>query len=275
MNSRREMAERTTIIRGVVGSTVHGLNVQDGIEDRDEMGVCVEDIQYVAGLQNFEQYIYRTAAEREGKHNARSRAGDLDLVIYSLRKFLRLALQGNPTIINLLFTPGDFLVACDARGSQLRELSPYIASREAGKRYLGYLQSQRERLLGRRGQRDVRRPELESQYGFDTKYAMHMLRLGYQGIDYLKTGRITLPMPEPQRTFLLMVRTGKIPQAQCIEMAEALEADLQNLLDTSPLPEHPNTAEVERWMIRCYLNAWQCRLWDERIQGSAALSGNH
>jgi hypothetical protein len=36
----RETAERCTILRGLVGSTVHGLNV-NGIEDRDEMGICV------------------------------------------------------------------------------------------------------------------------------------------------------------------------------------------------------------------------------------------
>ncbi len=35
---KRETAERYTILRGLVGSTVHGLNVNGGIEDRDEMG---------------------------------------------------------------------------------------------------------------------------------------------------------------------------------------------------------------------------------------------
>ena len=38
----RDTAERCTILRGLVGSTVHGLNVNDGIEDRDEMGICVD-----------------------------------------------------------------------------------------------------------------------------------------------------------------------------------------------------------------------------------------
>jgi hypothetical protein len=37
----RETAERSTILRGLVGSTVHGLNVNDGIEDRDEMGTVL------------------------------------------------------------------------------------------------------------------------------------------------------------------------------------------------------------------------------------------
>ena len=89
-----------------MGSTVHGLNVNDGIEDRDEMGICVEPLEEAMALwAPFEQFIYRSAAEREGRENARSIAGDLDLTIYSLRKWVRLALKGNPTILILLFTP--------------------------------------------------------------------------------------------------------------------------------------------------------------------------
>ena len=39
------------------------------------------------------------------------------------------------------------------------------------------------------------RPELVAVHGYDTKYAMHALRLGLQGIELLTTGRITLPVP--------------------------------------------------------------------------------
>src|SRR5512140_3155628 len=113
----RTEVERSTILRGLVGSTVHGLNVNDGIEDRDEMGVCVEPFEAAMALwAPFEQFVYRSAAEREGRDDARSRAGDLDMIIYSLRKWVRLALKGNPTILLLLFTPDDQLVHCDQLG---------------------------------------------------------------------------------------------------------------------------------------------------------------
>ena len=35
----------------------------------------------------------------------------------------------------------------------------------------------------------VNRPELIAAHGYDTKYAGHVLRLGYQGIEFLETGR--------------------------------------------------------------------------------------
>ena len=167
-SSHEEMAERTTILRGLVGSTIHGLNVEDGLEDRDEMGVCVEDIQHVVGLEPFEQYIYRSAAEREQRHDAKSRSGDLDLTIFSLRKYVRLALKGNPTVLNLLFVPPADCVVRTPLGAHLQELAPIIVSREAGKAFVGYLQAQRQRLVGERGQKNVNRPELVEAYGFDT-----------------------------------------------------------------------------------------------------------
>jgi uncharacterized protein len=56
------IARRGCILRGLVGSTVHGLS-NPGTDDRDEMGVCVEPPQYIAGLRPFEHWVYRTQPE--------------------------------------------------------------------------------------------------------------------------------------------------------------------------------------------------------------------
>jgi predicted nucleotidyltransferase len=246
-----------TILRAVVGSTVHGLNVEDGIEDRDEMGICVEDYQAAHGLLvPFEQYIYRSAAIREGRPDAKSYAGDLDLVVYSLRKWLRLALNGNPTILLLLFAPP---LQQDTRGAQLRDLAPKIVSRRAGRAFLGYLDAQRARLTGERGGKDVNRPELVERYGFDTKYALHMLRLGYQGVELMETGRLSLPMREPDRSWLRSVRTGGATLPEVLDRATELRTRLETLLETSPLPEHPDSAAAERWMLETYWETWTTR----------------
>ena len=253
----RDTAEKCTILRGLVGSTVHGLNVNDGIEDRDEMGVCVETFESAMTLGTpFEQLIYRSAAEREGRANARSTGGDLDLTIYSLRKWMRLALKGNPTIVLLLFTPEDQLVSCDATGAELRALRSAILSRRAQAPFLGYLQAQKQRLSGERGQKRIHRPELEEMYGFDTKYAMHMLRLGFQGVELLTTGHLSLPMREPERSFLLDVRRGKVDEQKCFATAEDLERQLVELESASILPENPDESRAEQWMLDAYRHRW-------------------
>lgn len=257
-DTHRAMAERTTILRVPAGSNLHGLNVP-GHDDSDEVGICIEDIDAVLGFSEFEQYIYRTAAEREGKHDAPSQHGDLDLTIFSLRKFLRLAMQGNPQILQCLFVPAALCLKRDARGAGLQELAPLIVSRHAGHRYLGYLEAQRQRLLGERGQKKTNRPELEAKHGYDTKYAMHILRLGFQGVELMSTGKITLPMPEKDRAFVYAVRLGEVPMQDALTKAGELERQIKDLLDDAPVPAEPAREEIEAWMVSMYFQNWKAR----------------
>ena len=257
-DKHREMAERTTILRVPAGSTLHGLHIS-GTDDRDEMGICIEDLDAAMGFTEFEQYIYRTAAERTGKQDAPSQAGDLDLTIYSLRKFLRLAMQGNPQIIQCLFVPSNLCVVKDSLGQDLQEKAPLIVSRKAGYRYLGYLESQRQRLLGERGQKKVNRPELEEKFGYDTKYAMHILRLGFQGVELMTTGKLTIPMQGEEHAFTFAVRNGEVSMQDALTKAGELERQIKDLVIDAPIPAEPAREALENWMTRRYLEAWKSR----------------
>ena len=101
-----------TILRAVVGSTVHGTNVTDQ-GDRDEIGIAVEPREYVIGLRHWETSVIRTAPDGQ-----KSQPGDLDLQIHSLRKFCRLAAKGNPTILLPLFVPEDAIVEISPLGRE-------------------------------------------------------------------------------------------------------------------------------------------------------------
>ena len=94
-------------------------------------------------------------------------------------------------------------------GEELRALAPAFVARSTGRAFLGYLTDQRRGLTGER--HATRTRELSKLHGYDTKYAMHALRIAYQGIELLATGRITLPVPEPERSELRRVRAGEVP----------------------------------------------------------------
>src|SRR5262249_34448839 len=110
----RAIAEPNTVLLGLVGSTVHGVTV-DRADDRDEMGICIEPPEYVAGLRPFSQWVFRTQPE-----GARSGPGDIDRTVYSLRKWCRLALSGNPTVMLLLHTPEEHCSILEQPGRDLR-----------------------------------------------------------------------------------------------------------------------------------------------------------
>jgi hypothetical protein len=153
-------------------------------------------------------------------------------------------------------SPIDSLVVCTERGTRLRELAPAIVSRKAGPRFVGYMRAQKERLVGTRGQRRVNRPELIDAHGFDTKYAMHVARLGLQGIELLKTGRLTLPMAEPDRSRVMSIRRGDIPLDEAISEIEEIERRLEAAVEDSSLRDEPDYERVDGFLMDSYREAW-------------------
>ena len=101
------------------------------------------------------------------------------------------------------------------------------------------------------------RPELAAVHGYDTKFAMHALRLGLQGVELLTTGRITLPMPEPDLSYLRSIRRGEVGLNEVVEAVAIAETHLTQLRDSSSLPGQPDRHWVDNWLHRAHLDYWQ------------------
>jgi predicted nucleotidyltransferase len=248
MASPRDMALQNDILRGVVGSTSHG-NAIEGQDDRDEMGVFVEPPDYVCGLTPCDHYIYRDKPE-----GVRSEAGDLDLVMYSLRRFCRLAAQGNPSVILLLWLPEH--VHTTPVGAKLIGMRDAFVSKENGQRFLGYLVNQKDKLKGKRTRR-VNRPELVAKYGYDTKFAMHALRLGFEGIELMTQRRLTLPVAEPNLTTLRAVRSGQVSLTEALRLIDDAEARLRALVEACPW--EADLARIDRFLVQAHMEHWTDR----------------
>lgn len=212
------------------------------------MGVCIEPAEYVAGLRPFDHWVFRTQPE-----GSPSGPGDLDLTIYGLRKYCRLALKGSPTVLLLLFIEGENLLESTEIGAELQTLAPAFVSRRTGRAFLGYVDSQRRGLVGDR--HATRTRELSAEHGYDT-YAMHALRIAHQGRELVSTGRITLPVAEPERSKLMQVRRGEVPLETILErlhqQAAALERDI---LDGS-IRDEPDRDRVDRFLVSAYRRSW-------------------
>jgi hypothetical protein len=234
---------------------VHGIAIE-GTDDHDEMGVFVEPPEQVMGMaEPSEHYVFRTQPE-----GARSGPGDTDLVMYSLRKYLRLALKGNPTALLPLYAPPGDVVTLTPLGAELRELAPALLSVHAVRRFLGYMDAQRRRLQGDGPRRRVpNRPELVARYGYDVKYASHALRLAYQGLEVGRDGRLTLPMPERERERVLRVKRGDVPVLdEVLAEIAAVQGQVEELLAAgrSPLPAEPDLATIGPWSIGAHRRHW-------------------
>jgi uncharacterized protein len=198
----------------------------------------------------FEQYEFRTKAVGE-----RSGPGDVDRSIYSLRKYVRMAAQGSPTVQMPLFAPDDMIRHIEWPGVELRKHRDLFMSRQLGHRFLGYLNRQRQYLDGTLAER-VHRPELVERYGYDTKYAYHALRLAIQGTELITHGVITLPMSDLNREYLLEVRNGRYPLDEVLIQLDNRTHRLAALTEVSTLPEYPDYDRINSWLNHVHRTWW-------------------
>lgn len=237
-----------------VGSTAHGTGI-DGGEDHDQLAVVVESPEELLGL---DEKGFRTVMQRTQPEGVRSGPGDIDRTLHSLRRFVRLAASGNPSILMALWAPVEFSTVV---GDELRSLGDAFVGRHVVPRYRGYMHSQGRRLLGLSGGGHGRRgsggrQELIAEHGYDTKYAMHCARLGFQCLELLTTGRLELPIQGEPADWLRSVRYGRVQFSEWWDRCLDLDAQLDAIGRDESIRPAPDSERIEQWSISAHRSVW-------------------
>ena len=103
------------------------------------------------------------------------------------------------------------------------------------------------RMIQDRVDKAGNREELLLKYGFDTKFASHLIRLMVEGVDLLKNGHLEFPLKEAK--MILDIKTGKWTIAQILNYSNELEKEIESLAETSKLPSKPNTEVLEKFTV--------------------------
>lgn len=244
----------TAILMVEVGSTAHGTGI-DGGEDHDQLAVVVETPDQVLGL---DQHGFKTVMQRTQPEGVRSGPGDIDRTLHSLRRFVRLAASGNPSILMTMWAPVEFTTPV---GDELRALGEAFVGRHVVPRYRGYMRSQAMRLLGLSGGGHGRRggggrAELIDAFGYDTKYAMHCSRLGFQCLELLTTGKLELPIQGEPAEWLRAVRYGQIDFAEWWDRSLALDAELALIAEDESIRPDAERDRIDAWCIEAHQRVW-------------------
>ena len=221
------------------GSRLTGTNVETS--DHDYIKVIAEDPEFVTGLGTFEP--------------PQAKEDDSDVSTYGLRKFAGLCAAGNPNLLQGLFVPQKMLVLDTQSGRWLREHSALFVSKRAAAKFKGYALAQFDSLTGARNKK-VNRPELVEKYGYDTKFAGHAYRLTVQGAEFLRTGRLELPMEQKHRDVILAIRKGWYGYDSVVEVIKRAIFDLEQAIQTTRLPDEPDYLGINNLLHEIYLDAW-------------------
>jgi predicted nucleotidyltransferase len=210
------------IYRCQVGSHAFGLASEDS--DDDLRGIYLPPARWQWSLKRLPEQLEYADQTR-------------DEVYWELEKYLRLALKANPNVLETLWTP--MVLLADETAKELRAMREVFLSKHIYKTYSGYVLSQFRRMANAYKAKGTYKP----------KHAMHLVRLLYSGIAALETGEIRIDVAE-HREELLHIRNDNLPFEEVKQRALELDERFQQAFERTHLPEQPDYARVDEFLIR-------------------------
>lgn len=253
------------------GSQAHGTYVSpeenNGFDDLDVFEIYVGDLDHYFGMER-----------RDSGRDIKIR--QYDMAAYEIIHFCRLAANANPAVLATLWTDPKYWIMSDWEGRELVAHRRLFASKIAAKSFIGYAQSQLERMtaydrkkdseccpgekyhsqecptnlaLGRgrtkkfaTGFMGEKRKGLVEKYGYDCKNASHLIRLLAMGAEFLETGDLRVDRTSIDADTLIAIKTGKWALNDVLSLAGDMRAKLRNVEQRSPLPDKPDLFRLQR-----------------------------
>jgi predicted nucleotidyltransferase len=239
---------------GYFGSTSHNTYVPptnpDSIDDVDVFIIALPPPENIIGLYSWE--------------HGRVKQDELDVVIYSLQKFVGLLLKANPNVLGHLWLRDEDYLTRTPEFDRLIAERDIFSSLRAAKTFAGYAQSQFKKMTSGafQGYMGDKRKQLVETYGFDCKNSSHLLRLLVMGTEFLETGRMNVYRTKDAQ-FFRDVKTGKYNLREVKDMAESFFYAFRDAESKSVLPKEPDERRAEQLLMEIvhdYLFQWWTKI---------------
>jgi predicted nucleotidyltransferase len=211
------------ILEGVVGSTAYGLATEDS--DIDMMGVFLAPTTSILGIKKVKESIVTTNPDR---------------AYHELGKFIRLAMQANPTILEFLYLP-EYTVLTE-EGKLLVENRDAFLSKKVFFAFGGYAYSQAKKLE-KRG--DSFGSKTKKRYH---KHARHCFRLLQEGRQLLETGTMDIRVKNRDEIF----KIGELPPDELITRFTEEYKKFKEI--KTILPDEPDYNRINNILLKIRIN---------------------
>lgn len=233
----------------LTGSQAYGIANQDS--DWDIYGFCIPPKElifpHLAGeIPGFGEQVMRF--EQFQKHGIESpEEGRIyDITIFSIVKYFQLCMLNNPNILDTLFIPPSNILSTSEVAKHLRSNRKMFLHKGAWHKYKGFAYSQLHKLNIKNPEGN--RKELVEKYGYDTKFATHIVRLMGNIEQILIEGDLDLQRNKEQ---LKSVKRGEWTKQEVETYFSKKEIALEQLYLDSKLQHSPNEAKIKNLLLEC------------------------
>src|SRR3990167_4420357 len=197
MTWRVFMIPENIILSGITGSVAYGLDTKDS--DEDIKGIYILPTRKILSV-GFN--LDKTTKDHT----------EPDWVYHEVGKFIKLAMAGNPTILEMLWL-NEYLVLNKFGKMLVDNRHLFISEKAVRSAYSGYVFSQARKLKARGGTYGNGRNKRYK------KHTRHLFRLLIQGKQLLESGTMDVRVTQEQREWLFNM--GRLPVNEIIEIGRA------------------------------------------------------
>ncbi len=191
-------------------------------------------------FSQFQKHHIKDAAALGGKGRV------YDMTIYSIVKYFRLLMENNPNIIDSLFVPDSCVLFSTSLADHIRVNRKLFLHKGCWATFKGYAYGQMHKIRSKKP--EGKRKQIVDQFGYDVKFAYHVVRLLNEVEQLLVEEHLDLTKNSEQ---LKAIRRGEWSLEKLEDYFERKEADLESFYLKSNLPDLPQTDAIRNLLMEC------------------------
>lgn len=239
----------------IMGSVAFGVSVD--ISDFDTVSFCIppKDIVfphlagYIEGFGRqkqrfccYQKHHVFVADELGGKGRI------YDLNVYNIVHYFHLCMDNNPNMIATLFTPQECVLHSTKVANMVRDKRCMFLHKGAWHRFKGYAYNQLHKMRTKNPEPDSKRALIIEKYGYDVKFAYHVVRLLDEVEQILSERNLDIRRNCAQ---LKAIRRGEVSEEDIYKWAADKEKSLERLYELSTIPYGPDEPAIKQLLLEC------------------------
>jgi predicted nucleotidyltransferase len=252
LNQAPEFVTSLVMYETIMGSEAYGVN--EDTSDRDIVGFCLPKREIIFphlggeipgfGLRNRERF------EQFQQHHIMDKSAqtEYDVTIYSIVKYFQLLMENNPNMIDSIFTPRRCVLHSTKISEMVRDARKDFLHKGCWHKFKGYAYAQLSKIKNKTNSSNPKRAAWVEKFGYDVKFAYHVVRLLNECEQILMTGDLNL---EQNREQLKSIRRGEWTLEQIDEWAENKHRQLEELYLKSDLRHSPDEDQLRTLLMNC------------------------